>query len=47
MSEAHLHWRTFLESLIERGLSSVQLIISDDHSGLRKTRQAKITSGTF
>jgi len=43
MSEAHLHWRAFLESLIERGLSGVQLIISDDHSGLRKARQAVFT----
>jgi len=43
MSEAHLHWRTFLESLIERGLSGVQLITSDDHSGLRKARQAVFT----
>lgn len=43
LSEAHLHWRAFLESLIERGLSGVQLIISDDHSGLRKARQAVFT----
>jgi transposase-like protein len=43
MSEAHLHWRTFLESLLERGLSGVQLIISDDHSGVRKARQAVFT----
>ena len=43
LSEAHLHWRMFLESLIERGLSGVQLIISDDHGGLRKARQAVFT----
>lgn len=43
LSEAHLHWRMFLESLIERGLSGVQLIISDDHGGLYKARQAVFT----
>jgi putative transposase len=43
LNEAYLHWRTFLDQLIERGLSGVQLIISDDHSGLRKARQAVFT----
>ena len=43
LSEAQVHWRSFLESLLERGLKGVQLIISDDHSGLRKARQALFT----
>lgn len=43
LSEASLHWRAFLESLTGRGLSNVKLIISDDHSGLRKARQAIFT----
>lgn len=43
MSEAEQHWRLFLESLIERGLQGVRLIISDDHAGLRKARQALFT----
>lgn len=43
LSEAHLHWRAFLESLNERGLRGVKLIISDDHSGLRKARQMVFT----
>jgi transposase-like protein len=43
MSEAAQHWRLFLEGLIERGLRGVCLIISDDHSGLRKARQALFT----
>ncbi|MFN2304688.1 MAG: IS256 family transposase, partial [Anaerolineales bacterium] len=43
MSEAEQHWRLFLEDLIERGMHGVQLIISDDHSGLRKARQALFT----
>ena len=43
LSEAELHWRTFLEALIGRGLMGTQLIISDDHHGLRKARQALFT----
>ena len=43
LSEAQVHWRAFLESLLERGLQGVQLIISDDHVGLRKARQALFT----
>ncbi len=35
-----LHWRTFLQSLVQRGLRNVRLITSDDHSGLRAARQA-------
>jgi transposase-like protein len=40
LSEAELHWRTFLEGLQQRGLTGVELIISDDHSGLRAARRA-------
>jgi transposase-like protein len=43
LSEAEQHWRLFLEDLISRGLEGVQLIISDDHHGLRKARQAVFT----
>jgi len=43
LSEAEQHWRQFMESLVERGLHGVQLIISDDHYGLRKARQAVFT----
>ena len=39
LSEAEVHWRLFLESLVKRGLNGVQLIISDDHFGLRAARQ--------
>lgn len=39
LSEAEVHWRNFLESLVKRGLNGVELIISDDHVGLRKARQ--------
>lgn len=40
ISEAEIHWREFLESLLARGLKGVELIISDDHSGLKAARQA-------
>ena len=44
LSEAELHWRTFLESLQKRGLSGVKLIVSDDHAGLRAARKAVLPS---
>ena len=34
-SEAEVHWRTFLESLLARGLRGVQLVTSDDHPGIK------------
>jgi transposase-like protein len=40
LSEAETHWRSFLEGLVKRGLEGVQLIISDDHSGLKAARKA-------
>ncbi len=43
LSEAEVHWRSFLESLLERGMQGVTLIISDDHAGMRKARQALFT----
>lgn len=39
-SEAEVHWRTFFSKLVERGLSGVQLIISDNHAGLGAARRA-------
>lgn len=35
LSEAEVHWRDFLKSLVKRGLSGLKLITSDDHSGLK------------
>jgi transposase-like protein len=40
LSEHEVHWRTFLESLKQRGLGGVQLITSDNHLGLRAARLA-------
>jgi putative transposase len=36
LSEAHVHWGAFLDSLQARGLHGVTFIVSDDHPGLRK-----------
>ncbi len=35
VSEAEVHWRQFLESLVARGMRGVAYIVSDDHPGLR------------
>jgi len=40
LSEQEIHWRNFLQSLVKRGLQGVQLIVSDDHSGLKAARTA-------
>jgi len=40
LSEAEAHWRGFLQSLVTRGLSGVQLVIADDHAGLKAARKA-------
>jgi len=40
LSEQEVHWRTFLQGLLERGLRGVQLLISDAHGGLKAARLA-------
>jgi putative transposase len=40
LSEHEVHWRTFLQSLVQRGLAGVELIISDAHAGLKEARRA-------
>lgn len=40
ISEAEVHWRTFLQSLISRGLHGVKMITSDDHQGLKKALES-------
>jgi transposase-like protein len=44
LSEAEVHWRTFLESLVKRGLMGVKLITSDSHAGLKAARRAVLPS---
>lgn len=44
LSEAEVHWRAFIDSLIRRGLKGVRLIVSDDHAGLKAARRATLPS---
>lgn len=44
LSEAEVHWRSFFEDLQRRGLSGVQLFISDDHAGMGAARKAVFPS---
>jgi len=40
LSEAEVHWREFLQSLVERGLHGVEMITSDAHEGLKSARKS-------
>jgi transposase-like protein len=40
LSEAEVHWRSFLSELKDRGLCGVELIVSDAHEGLQAARRA-------
>lgn len=40
LSQAEVHWRAFLDSLVQRGLRGVRFITSDDHAGLGTARRA-------
>jgi putative transposase len=40
LSEAEVHWREFLQSLVDRGLHGVELIASDAHEGLKAARKS-------
>jgi transposase-like protein len=42
LSEAEVHWRSFLESLQDRGMHGVELVTSDDHAGLKAARVARL-----
>jgi transposase-like protein len=40
LSEAEVHWRTFLSDLKDRGLHGIELVVSDAHEGLKAARKA-------
>jgi transposase-like protein len=40
LSEHETHWKAFLKSLKDRGLTGMKLVISDDHEGLGAARRA-------
>ena len=44
LSEHEIHWKAFLRGLKDRGMHGVQLIISDNHSGLGAARRAILGS---
>jgi transposase-like protein len=42
-SEAEVHWREFFKGLLARGMHGMKYIVSDDHPGLKKAREACFT----
>lgn len=44
LSEAEVHWREFFKHLQSRGMTGLQLIISDDHAGMKSARKAVFPS---
>jgi transposase-like protein len=44
LSEAEVHWRSFLQSLTARGLQGVELVTSDAHFGLKAALRAVLPS---
>jgi len=44
LSEAEVHWRGFLSSLLDRGMYGMRQVTSDDHKGLQKARLATMPS---
>ena len=46
-SEAEAHWRGFLEGLAERGMRGVELVVSDDHAGLRAACRAALPGAAW
>jgi len=44
LSEAEVHWRAFLDSLVRRGLKGVKMLVSDAHAGLNAARRATLPS---
>ena len=40
LSEAEVHWRSFLDDLVRRGMRGVEFVTSDHHPGLGAARKA-------
>jgi transposase-like protein len=47
LSEAEVHWRDFLDSLVARGLRGVTFVVSDDHAGLNAARKAVLSGAVW
>ena len=46
LSEAEVHWRAFIASLLARGMRGVRMIVSDAHEGLKNALKATM-SGVY
>lgn len=44
LSEAEVHWRAFIMSLMDRGMRGINMVVSDDHKGLKKALQGTMPS---
>ena len=44
LSEAEVHWRAFISSLLDRGMRGMRMVVSDAHEGLKKALQATMPS---
>ncbi|SCY85204.1 IS256 family transposase [Microvirga guangxiensis] len=45
--ESQSSWRTFLQGLRERGLSGVELVVADDHAGLRAAIREVLSEAAY
>jgi len=45
--ESHSVWKTFLLGLRERGLSGVELVVADDHAGLRAAIREVLSEAAY
>lgn len=44
LSEAEVHWRAFISSLLDRGMRGVRMVVSDAHEGLKSALRAAMPS---
>lgn len=44
LSEAEVHWRSFIESLQNRGMHGVRMVVSDNHMGLKAALASRLTN---
>ena len=47
LSEAETHWREFIKSLQDRGLTGVKYVVSDDHEGVKAALNARMTGAMW
>jgi len=47
LSEAEVHWRTFIQSLLKRGMHGVKIVVSDAHKGLKAALKATLNGAQW